>query len=128
MILFGILSIVIHSIFLYSVFDIYFKSPIIHGMTPYSTPISPPAKRLVLIVADGMRADKFFEVSESGATNSPFLRFVFKLYFHCYSFFTLVFNWNIGLSLSIEESLPRHVTKDGNSVHYLGDTMLWFWK
>lgn len=112
MILFGILSIVIHSIFLYSVFDIYFKSPIIHGMTPYSTPISPPAKRLVLIVADGMRADKFFEVSESGETNSPFLRFVCILYIHYYFFFTLVFNLNIGLALSIEGTLPRRVTQE----------------
>lgn len=66
----------IHSVFLYSVFDVYFKSPIIHGMTPYSTPVTAPARRLVLIVADGLRADKFFEVGDDGESNSPYLRFV----------------------------------------------------
>lgn len=74
MFLFVFLSVVIHSVLLYSVFDVYFKSPIIHGMTPYSTPLPAPAKRLVLIVADGMRADKFFELNSVGETNSPFMR------------------------------------------------------
>lgn len=76
MLLFVFLSVVIHSVFLYSVFDVYFKSPIIHGMTPYSTPLPAPAKRVVLIVADGLRADKFFEVNEAGESNSPYLRLV----------------------------------------------------
>lgn len=76
MLIFVFLSVVIHSVFLYSVFDVYFKSPIIHGMTPYSTPLPAPAKRVVLIVADGLRADKFFEVNEAGESNSPYLRLV----------------------------------------------------
>lgn len=74
MFIFIFLSVVIHSVFLYSVFDVYFKSPIIHGMTPYSTPLPAPAKRLVLIVADGLRADKFFEVDDAGESNTPYLR------------------------------------------------------
>lgn len=45
-------------------------------MTPYSTPLTAPAKRLVLIVSDGLRADKFFEVGDDGESNSPYLRFV----------------------------------------------------
>ncbi len=76
MFIFVFLSVAIHSIFLYSVFDVYFKSPIIHGMTPYSTPLPAPAKRLVLIVADGLRADKFFEVDNDGLSTTPFLRLV----------------------------------------------------
>lgn len=76
MFIFIFLSVAIHSVFLYSVFDVYFKSPIIHGMTPYTTPMPPPAKRLVFIVADGLRADKFFEVNELGESNAPFLRLV----------------------------------------------------
>ena len=39
----------------------------------------PPAKRLVLFVADGLRADKFFELDESGRSRAPYLRFVLKL-------------------------------------------------
>lgn len=82
MLIFVFLSVVIHSVFLYSVFDVYFKSPIIHGMTPYSTPLPAPAKRVVLIVADGLRADKFFEVNEAGESNSPYLRLV-KILGYC---------------------------------------------
>uniref|UniRef100_A0A6B2KXJ3 GPI ethanolamine phosphate transferase 1 n=1 Tax=Arcella intermedia TaxID=1963864 RepID=A0A6B2KXJ3_9EUKA len=54
------------------IFDIYFRSPVVHGMTPVISPSAPPAKRLVLFVADGLRADKLLE--EYGET--PFLRSV----------------------------------------------------
>ncbi|CAL1275668.1 unnamed protein product [Larinioides sclopetarius] len=103
MIVFGVLSIAIHTIFLYSVFDIYFKSPIIHGMTPYSTPLPAPAKRLVLFVADGMRADKFFEISEAGETNSPFLRDII----------TNVGAWGVSHTRVPTESRPGHVALIG---------------
>ena len=43
-------------------------------MTPLSTPLPPPAKRLVLFVADGLRADKLFELDEQHQTRAPFLR------------------------------------------------------
>ena len=42
-------------------------------MTPYKSNLKPPAKRLVLFVADGLRADKFFEVDD-GKTRVPYLR------------------------------------------------------
>ncbi|XP_069682129.1 GPI ethanolamine phosphate transferase 1 isoform X2 [Periplaneta americana] len=54
----------VHIVFLASVFDIYFKSPVVHGITPQSTPPDPPAKRLVLMVADGLRADSFYETPD----------------------------------------------------------------
>ncbi|KAF9606883.1 hypothetical protein IFM89_029482 [Coptis chinensis] len=62
-----------------SIFDIYFKTPIVHGMEPVPPRFKPPAKRLVLLIADGLRADKFFEpASSDGKYRAPFLRSVIK--------------------------------------------------
>ena len=65
-----------HLIFFYSIFDIYFTSPLVHGMTPHVSPLTTSAKRLVLFSADGLRADKFFELDNNGRTRAPYLRYV----------------------------------------------------
>lgn len=65
----------VHIVFLVSVFDIYFKSPVVHGITPQSGPLEAPARRLVLIVADGLRADSFFKENDLNERSAPHLRY-----------------------------------------------------
>ncbi|PWN89476.1 alkaline phosphatase-like protein [Acaromyces ingoldii] len=72
---FLILSLVFHLLYTTSIFDIYFTSPVVHparrfsrndtyiGDSAYFAQSAPPpdAKRLVLIVGDGLRADTLFK-------------------------------------------------------------------
>uniref|UniRef100_A0A672SR25 GPI ethanolamine phosphate transferase 1 n=1 Tax=Sinocyclocheilus grahami TaxID=75366 RepID=A0A672SR25_SINGR len=57
MMTFFIVGLIVYVVFFLSIFDIYFTSPLVHGMTPQHVPLAPPAKCLVLFVADGLRAD-----------------------------------------------------------------------
>jgi phosphatidylinositol glycan class N len=49
---FGFLAVAVifHLTYIYSIFDIYFVSPIVSGMREFSVPGEAPAKRLVLYV------------------------------------------------------------------------------
>lgn len=62
---------ILHLVFLMSIFDIYFKTPIVRGITSNHNPVPGPAKRLVFIVADGLRADSFYSNAKD---TTPFLR------------------------------------------------------
>jgi len=59
------------------VFDIYFRSPIVNGMAEISQPPGHTARRVVVIVADGGRADMIFDGTmrdESISKSDPLAR------------------------------------------------------
>ncbi|KLO19216.1 PigN-domain-containing protein [Schizopora paradoxa] len=55
------LGLVFHLVFIWCVFDCYFTSPVVHGMRHFKAGDG-KAERLVLFVADGLRADLLFNV------------------------------------------------------------------
>ncbi|KAF8937481.1 Glycosyl phosphatidyl inositol anchor synthesis [Dissophora ornata] len=76
-----ILGVLFHITYICSIFDIYFTSPLVHGMDQHRVAAPAPAKRLVLFVADGLRADKLYQFHPDPKTNeletrAPFLRHV----------------------------------------------------
>ncbi|XP_046330406.2 GPI ethanolamine phosphate transferase 1-like isoform X2 [Haliotis rufescens] len=92
-------GLVVHLILFYSIFDIYFTSPLVHGMTP-SVPDSPaPAKRLVLFVADGLRADRFFQQDRDREGRELYLRDVIQSRG----------SWGVSHTRVPTESRPGHV-------------------
>lgn len=66
-----VLSILLHILFLLSVFYIYFRSIIVPELKPLNNLNDAPAKRVVLIVADGLRAESFFD---KNCSRTPFLK------------------------------------------------------
>ncbi|EPX75216.1 pig-N [Schizosaccharomyces octosporus yFS286] len=76
-----ILGILFHLVYVKSIFDIYFVTPLAHGMGQYAAG-EPPANRLFLIVGDGLRPDKLFQphpesiVGKGQKYAAPFLRSV----------------------------------------------------
>ncbi|CAN0857489.1 GPI ethanolamine phosphate transferase 1 [Linum grandiflorum] len=94
-----ILGVILHAVYMLSIFDIYFKSPIVHGMDPVHPRFTAPAKRLVLLVADGLRADKFYEPDLEGNYRAPFLRNIIRNQGR----------WGVSHARPPTESRPGHV-------------------
>ncbi|KAJ9592076.1 hypothetical protein L9F63_001385 [Diploptera punctata] len=67
-------GILVHMICFVSVSDIYFRSTVVHGIMTNSSSIEAPARRVVFIVCDGLRADNFFEAIGTREGNTPYLR------------------------------------------------------
>ncbi|XP_046492367.1 GPI ethanolamine phosphate transferase 1 isoform X1 [Neodiprion pinetum] len=59
--LFWIWGSLMHVAILWGVLDVNFHSPVLKGLPPIQLPSAPPAKRLVLFVADGLRFRTFIE-------------------------------------------------------------------
>ncbi|PFX32592.1 GPI ethanolamine phosphate transferase 1 [Stylophora pistillata] len=68
-------------------------------MIPYQSTLKAPAKRLVLFVADGLRADKFYELDEHGKTRAPYLRDLIET----------KASWGVSHTRVPTESRPGHV-------------------
>ncbi|XP_006456924.1 hypothetical protein AGABI2DRAFT_122803 [Agaricus bisporus var. bisporus H97] len=72
-----------HLVFIGSVFDCYFMSPVVHGMKSFNLK-GGEAKRLVLIVGDGLRADlllnenPFPRIKNSPKIVAPYLRSIIE--------------------------------------------------
>lgn len=73
-----LVGLTVHVVFFLSIFDIYFTSPLVHGMTPQATPLAAPASRVVLVVADGLRADSLFTLLPNGSSRAPYLRSIIE--------------------------------------------------
>uniref|UniRef100_A0AC35G6A4 GPI ethanolamine phosphate transferase 1 n=1 Tax=Panagrolaimus sp. PS1159 TaxID=55785 RepID=A0AC35G6A4_9BILA len=94
---FFILGLIVHLILFYSIFDIYYTSPLVKGANPHPiTKGSAIAKRVVVFSADGLRSTAFF----SNPEKSPFLHDIIR-------------NgkgvWGISKSHVPTESRPGHV-------------------
>ncbi|KAK0425172.1 hypothetical protein QR680_009070 [Steinernema hermaphroditum] len=91
------LGVFVHLVLIYSIFDVYYTSPLVKGTTPH--PISQEvglADRLVLFSADGLRSRTFFEHPEK----APFLQDIIR---------NGKGSWGVSLSHVPTESRPGHV-------------------
>lgn len=94
LVLFGV---VVHAVLLYSIFDIYYVSPLVQGTHPHSiTNGRGPATRVVIFSADGLRSDTFF----ANPQKSPFLHDIIR---------NGKGSWGISVSHVPTESRPGHV-------------------
>lgn len=91
-----ILGIFIHVLLLITVFDTYFKSPLEHGMTSVQSTNKPTSKRVVLFIADGLRAQAILGKNEN---KTPFLTDIRKNHG----------SWGISHTRVPTESRPGHV-------------------
>lgn len=69
----AVLGFFVQLILLISIFDIYFKSPIINGIPDQRVDYDPPADRLVLFVGDGLRADTFYNYANGNSIYFKYL-------------------------------------------------------
>uniref|UniRef100_A0A183DQJ2 GPI ethanolamine phosphate transferase 1 n=1 Tax=Gongylonema pulchrum TaxID=637853 RepID=A0A183DQJ2_9BILA len=92
-----VLGVLVHLVLLYSIFDVYYTSPLVKGLHPHSiTKGRGLADRLVIFSADGLRADTFY----SNPEKSSFLHEIIR---------SNKGFWGISVSHVPTESRPGHV-------------------
>uniref|UniRef100_F1KUM5 GPI ethanolamine phosphate transferase 1 n=1 Tax=Ascaris suum TaxID=6253 RepID=F1KUM5_ASCSU len=93
----ALFGIILHLILFYSIFDIYYSSPLIRGTRLHPITLANGlATRLVIFSADGLRSDLFFE----HVNNSPFLHGIID---------NGKASWGVSVSHVPTESRPGHV-------------------
>uniref|UniRef100_A0A183ICV5 GPI ethanolamine phosphate transferase 1 n=1 Tax=Soboliphyme baturini TaxID=241478 RepID=A0A183ICV5_9BILA len=105
---FVVLGIVTHLVLLTAVFEIYYQSPIVSGMTPHGNSSYAPASRLFLFVADGLRAESFFAPDTNGSCRTPFLRQVLQRPYYLVKM-AASGSWGVSHTRMPTESRPGHV-------------------
>jgi hypothetical protein len=78
-----VLGVILHAIYMLSIFDIYFKSPIVHGVDPVPPRFSAPAKRLVLLVGMCAPLSKYPHSHSRTPTVWCYVYFTFRMISCC---------------------------------------------
>ncbi len=92
------------------------------GIQPIRNDVPAPAKRLILFVGDGLRADSFFQPFEKDKFTSPYLKLVFSgdtlmryhnyyrdVFFYCRQIIESRGRWGVSHTRVPTESRPGHV-------------------
>ena len=101
-------GVMLHALLIYAMFDVHFLTPLVHNIEPTYVNFTAPASRLVIIVADGLRGDRLFELEDvlgegdikaARAPRAPFLHSIAKS----------EGRWGISHARPPTESRPGHV-------------------
>ena len=60
-----VFGVALHALLIYAMFDVHFLTPLVHDIEPTIADFAAPASRLVIIVADGLRGDRLFEMEDA---------------------------------------------------------------
>ncbi|XP_044761039.1 GPI ethanolamine phosphate transferase 1-like [Coccinella septempunctata] len=89
-------AISVHLLLLVAIMDVHFKSPLEVGLAPVKSTDYPPAKRLVIFIADGLRAQAVFDSNQNSTTYLTSVR-------------TTRGSWGVSHTRVPTESRPNHV-------------------
>ena len=101
-----VFGVALHALLIYAMFDVHFLTPLVHDIEPTIADFAAPASRLVIIVADGLRGDRLFEMEDASdpdttprTPRAPFLHGIAESHGR----------WGISHARPPTESRPGHV-------------------